>query len=127
MTHDALDRRIAVWITARVSTMGCAYLFAAIALIGLPSAIRETIRGETALPIVMWWSQLFLQLVLLSVIMVGNSVREQRLEARAARDHAALMEMHRDHRMLVLALHTKHDDLRRAVQAKKPGHDTEPR
>lgn len=55
MTHDALDRRIAVWITARVSTMGCAYLFAAIALIGLPSAIRETIRGETALPIVTWW------------------------------------------------------------------------
>ena len=63
------NQKIAVKITNAVSTMWCAYTFAAIALISLPAAIRT---GDS-LVIVAWVAQTFLQLVLLSIIMVGQS------------------------------------------------------
>jgi hypothetical protein len=63
------NQRVAVKITNAVSTMWCAYIFAAIALISLPAAIRT---GDS-LVIVAWVAQTFLQLVLLSIIMVGQS------------------------------------------------------
>jgi hypothetical protein len=77
--HVGFNGRLAVIITNLVSTMWCAYVFAAIALISLPAAIR----GGTA-PLVSWVAQTFLQLVLLSVIMVGQKV------AAAASDKQAL-------------------------------------
>ena len=63
------NQKIAEKITNAVSTMWCAYFFAAIALISLPAAIRS---GDS-LVIVAWVAQTFLQLVLLSIIMVGQS------------------------------------------------------
>jgi len=63
------NQRLAVKITSAVSTMWAAYIFAAIALISLPAAIRS---GDS-LVIVAWVAQTFLQLVLLSIIMVGQS------------------------------------------------------
>ena len=63
------NQKIAEKITNAVSTMWCAYIFAAIALISLPAAIRS---GDS-LVIVAWVAQTFLQLVLLSIIMVGQS------------------------------------------------------
>ena len=77
--HVGFNGRLAVIITKLVSTMWCAYIFAAIALISLPAAIR----GGTA-TLVSWVAQTFLQLVLLSVIMVGQKV------AAAASDKQAL-------------------------------------
>lgn len=77
--HIGFNGRLAVLITNSVSTMWCAYVFAAIAFISLPAAIR----GGTA-PLVSWVAQTFLQLVLLSVIMVGQKV------AAAASDKQAL-------------------------------------
>jgi hypothetical protein len=56
----------ALKITAGVGSMWCAYIFAAIALFGLPSAIKNGLGG-----IVQWIAQTFLQLVLLSIIIVG--------------------------------------------------------
>ena len=38
---NAFNRRIAEKITAAVSTMWCAYIFAGIALISLPAALRS--------------------------------------------------------------------------------------
>ncbi len=61
---------LAVKVTQGVGTMWCAYAFAAIALISLPQAIRS----HSAVTIVSWVSQTFLQLVLLSVIIVGQNV-----------------------------------------------------
>ncbi len=49
--------------------MWCAYAFAGLALISLPAAIR----GGTA-TLVAWTGQTFLQLILLSIIMVGQKV-----------------------------------------------------
>ena len=60
---------LAVSITNIVGTMLCAYAFACRALVSLPAAIR----GGTA-TLVAWIAQTFLQLVLLSIIMVGQKV-----------------------------------------------------
>ena len=50
--------------------MWCAYLFAVIAFISLSQAINS----HNAVTLVSWVSQTFLQLVLLSVIIVGQNV-----------------------------------------------------
>jgi hypothetical protein len=55
--------------------MWCDYIFAAIALILLPKALQS---GDT-LVIVSWIAQTFLQLVLLSIIMVGQKVQAQKV------------------------------------------------
>jgi hypothetical protein len=61
---------LAVKVTNGVGTMWCAYAFAVIALISLPQAISS----HNAVTLVSWVSQTFLQLVLLSVIIVGQNV-----------------------------------------------------
>jgi hypothetical protein len=61
---------VAVKITKGVGTMWCAYAFAALALVSLPSAIKS----GSAVTLVSWISQTFLQLVLLSIIIVGQNV-----------------------------------------------------
>lgn len=69
---------LAVKITAAVGTMWCAYLFAMLALISLP----EAIRGGTA-TLIAWIAQTFLQLVLLSIIIVGQKVDGAAADKRA--------------------------------------------
>jgi hypothetical protein len=61
---------LAVKVTTGVGTMWCAYAFTALALVSLPSAIAS----HNAVTLVSWISQTFLQLVLLSVIIVGQNV-----------------------------------------------------
>jgi hypothetical protein len=60
----------AVKVTTGVGIMWCAYAFAALALVSLRSAITS----GSAVTLVSWISQTFLQLVLLSVIIVGQNV-----------------------------------------------------
>jgi hypothetical protein len=50
--------------------MNCAYIFAALALISLPASISGGLAST-----IQWVAQTFLQLVLLSVIMVGQKVQ----------------------------------------------------
>ena len=68
----------ALKITAAVGSMWCAYIFAAITLFGLPSAIHNGLGG-----IVQWIAQTFLQLVLLSIIIVGQNVQAAASDERA--------------------------------------------
>jgi hypothetical protein len=56
---------LAVRITDAVGTMWCAYAFAVLAMISLPEAVHT---GTAAL--IAWIAQTFLQLVLLSIIIV---------------------------------------------------------
>ena len=77
--------RIAEKITTYVSTMWCAYIFAAIALISLPAAIKT---GNVVI-IVAWIAQTFLQLVLLSIIMVGQKVSSASVEKMILETHEA--------------------------------------
>ncbi len=67
--HVGFNGWLALTITRGVSTMWCAYLFAALAMISLPDALKQ---GTSAM--VGWIAQTFLQLVLLSIIMVGQKV-----------------------------------------------------
>ena len=76
---------IAQKITSGVATMWCAYLFAGIALISLPKAIQS---GDSIV-IVSWVAQTFLQLVLLSIIMVGQKVQSQSVEKTINETHTA--------------------------------------
>ena len=69
---------LAVKITNGVGTMWCAYAFAGIAFISLPEAIRG---GKATL--IAWIAQTFLQLVLLSIIIVGQKVAGAASETRA--------------------------------------------
>src|SRR6476659_2911991 len=64
---------LAVTITNVVGTMWCAYAFAGLALVSLPQAIH----GGTA-TLIAWIAQTFLQLVLLSIIMVGQKIAAEK-------------------------------------------------
>lgn len=64
---------LAVTITNVVGTMWCAYAFAGLAFISFPAALR----GGTA-TLIGWIAQTFLQLVLLSIIMVGQKVASEK-------------------------------------------------
>lgn len=98
-TEHTFNSRLAVTITNVVGTMWCAYAFAILALISLPEAVRS---GTSAL--IAWIAQTFLQLVLLSIIMVGQKVAsaksDQQLE-QTYKDAEALLEITDDvHRLL---------------------------
>ena len=67
------NNRLAVRITSIVGTMWCAYAFAGLALISFPEALKS---GTAAL--IAWIAQTFLQLVLLSIIMVGQNVAAEK-------------------------------------------------
>lgn len=69
-TVGRFNRWLALKVTTGVGTMWCAYAFAVLALISLPGAIAS----GSAVIIVQWISQTFLQLVLLSIIIVGQNV-----------------------------------------------------
>lgn len=84
---NAFNRRLAEKITSAVSTMWAAYLFAAIALISLPAALRT---GEILI-IVAWLAQTFLQLVLLSIIMVGQQSASNEVAKQIEETHAAAL------------------------------------
>ena len=80
-----LNQKIATKITSFVSTMWCAYIFAAIALISLPAAIKS---GDPIV-IVAWVAQTFLQLVLLSIIMVGQDASSKGMQQKIDETHTA--------------------------------------
>ncbi len=71
-----LNGRIALALTNGVGTMWCAYIFAMLALIALPYV-------HTPLQWIQWISQTFIQLVMLSVIMVGQGVQARASDKRA--------------------------------------------
>src|SRR5260370_22607291 len=81
---------LAVKITKTVGTMWIAYLFAAIALISFPAAVRT---GDVII-IVAWVAQTFFQLVLLPIIIVGQNVIQAANDARAEADHDTVTAAH---------------------------------
>jgi hypothetical protein len=78
---EGFNAKLAVLITSGVGTMACAYAFALLALVSLPDAIKA---GRPA--IISWIAQTFLQLVLLSIIMVGQRVQSAASDARAEKE-----------------------------------------
>ena len=82
---------LAISITNIVGTMWCAYAFAALALVSLPAAIKGGVATLVA-----WIAQTFLQLILLSIIMVGQkiaAVRSDRQLEQTYRDSEELLKI----------------------------------
>jgi len=96
---SGFNGKLAVLITNSVGTMWCAYAFAILALISLPDAIK----GGTAM-LIAWIAQTFLQLVLLSIIMVGQKVAAAASDKQAYqtyKDAEALLEISNDIHQLI--------------------------
>ena len=87
---NRFNTRVALVVTAVVGSMWCAYAFALFDLISLPDAI-----SGGAATIVSWVAQTFLQLVLLSIIMVGQNVQAAAADKRSeATFHDASATLH---------------------------------
>ncbi|MGD0391311.1 MAG: hypothetical protein ABSC41_01580 [Acidimicrobiales bacterium] len=85
---SGVNAKIAVFLTNIVGSMWCAYVFGVIALLGLRPALRPGGEG-----IVAWVAQTFLQLVLLSVIMVGQNVQSQASDLRSQHTYDDAVEI----------------------------------
>ena len=79
------NEKLASKITSGVATMWCAYSFAALTLISLPAALKT----HDVVTIVGWVAQTFLQLVLLSIIMVGQNLNSVGVEKKINETHTA--------------------------------------
>lgn len=87
MAKQSLNDRLAIIVTNAVGTMWCAYIFAGLAIWG-----GTAVDWHNAYQVVQWISQTFLQLVLLSIIMVGQKVLSKASDAQAKEMHDAVME-----------------------------------
>ena len=103
MNLKKINEIIAVKVTNFVGSMTCAYIFCGIALYGLTG-----VNFSKPFEIVQWVSQTFLQLVLLSVIMIGTNLLGANSEKRAEEDHEKILEefqeikeMHKEMRSLL--------------------------
>jgi uncharacterized membrane protein len=99
-SFTALDK-IALFITKKVGTMWCAILFSILALISLPEALEEGTASTAN-----WLTQTFLQLVLLSIIMVGQNLQRRHSKLRAEADYETNLEEKRDIEILAQRLDT---------------------
>lgn len=93
--------------------MWCAYLFAIIAFISLPVAIT----GGTA-TLISWIAQTFLQLVLLSVIMVGQKVAAGASDKQAEetyKDTEALLKLQDEIHQLIETNNALTTDIHAAI------------
>jgi hypothetical protein len=92
--YARFNRRVAVAITGWVGSMSCAWIFCLLALLSLPAVLSQAFSlhffphwlvAVGLIALVAWIAQTFLQLVLLSVIMVGQNVQQIASDARAAK------------------------------------------
>jgi hypothetical protein len=94
---EGFNAKFAVIITSGVGTMACAYAFALLAFVSLPAIlIQANVLKKSDVPvfftkpglilIVSWIAQTFLQLVLLSIILVGQRVQSAASDARAMKE-----------------------------------------
>ena len=109
----------AVKATGMVGTMECAYLFTLLALVSLPSVLST----GNVVQIVAWITQTFLQLVLLSVLMVGQNIMGQVSEKRTQETHQIVLDSHKeqmkemaDLRELLKAEQEERNELKKMVE-----------
>jgi hypothetical protein len=97
-THSGyarFNKWLAIKVTKAVGSMTCAYVFSVIALISLPAILSAFKVFHNTFPnwlvkasliaLISWIAQTYLQLVLLSVIIVGQTVQADAADARAAK------------------------------------------
>jgi hypothetical protein len=108
-----LNEKIALKVTNFVGSMTCAYIFCGLALYGLSG-----VDFHNPFQIVQWISQTFLQLVLLSVIMIGTNIVGEKAEKRAEEDHENIIaefdeikELHNDAHIQFEEIKDMHRDM----------------
>ena len=97
-THNAyarFNKWLAIKVTTGVGSMTCAYIFSVLALISLPAILSAFKVFHNTFPnwlvkasliaLVSWIAQTYIQLVLLSVIIVGQNVQSAASDARAVK------------------------------------------
>ena len=101
------NQKLAITLTKAVGTMACAYIFAILAIIGFP--------GLQATPTqwVQWISQTFIQLVMLSVIMVGQSILGRKQELQADEQYRTTMSTYHDIEAIIQHLSAQDAELLR--------------
>lgn len=85
------NSKVGLGITRSVGTMWAAYFFTVLSLVSLPAALMS----GSAIIIIGWIAQTFLQLVLLPVIIVGQNIQAVASDDRAAatyKDAGAILE-----------------------------------
>ncbi len=94
--YQRFNKSAAVWITDKVGTMTCTWIFCVLALLSLPAvlttasiipahALPSVVTRASTIALISWIAQTFLQLVLLPAIMVGQNVQSEAADARAAK------------------------------------------
>jgi hypothetical protein len=94
--YERFNKTAAIWITDKVGTMTCTWIFCVIALLSLPAvlttasiipanALPSVVTRASTIALISWIAQTFLQLVLLPAIMVGQNVQSEAADARAAK------------------------------------------
>lgn len=90
--YARFNKKVAIAVTRWVGSMSCAWVFALLALASLPAVLTEAFGFHVfphwliavgLISLVAWVAQTFLQLVLLSVIMVGQNVQQIASDARS--------------------------------------------
>lgn len=90
--YQRFNRRVAIKITGVVGSMTCAWVFCLIALLSFPAILTQAFHltffpgwliSVGLIALIAWLAQTFIQLVLLSVIMVGQNVQQAASDARA--------------------------------------------
>jgi hypothetical protein len=93
--YARFNKRVALGVTTGVGSMTCAWVFCLLALASLPAILTQAFTlhffphwlvSVGLIALVAWVAQTFLQLVLLSVIMVGQSVQQAASDGRAAKE-----------------------------------------
>lgn len=111
------NARLALRVTRLVGSMWCAYVFGLFDLLSLPAAAAQVST------LVAWVAQTFLQLVLLSIIMVGQNVQALASDKRAEQtfnDVEAIL-----HELSQMQAHMRAQD-RLMTSPASPEHMTEP-
>jgi hypothetical protein len=107
--NAGLNQRIAVAITKMTGTMFCAYIFALLALLGFP-ALSVFFSPLVAVYIV-WVSQTFIQLCMLPILSVGQSVLGRKAELQAEEQYKTTIKTYHDIEQIMLHLSAQDETL----------------
>ncbi|GAC1375706.1 MAG: hypothetical protein NVS3B21_36610 [Acidimicrobiales bacterium] len=97
-THNGyarFNKWLAIKVTTGVGSMTCAYIFSLLAFLSLPailsafkvfhSTFPDWLVKASLIALVSWIAQTYIQLVLLSVIIVGQNIQSAASDARASK------------------------------------------
>jgi hypothetical protein len=94
--YARFNKKFATFLTEKVGTMTCFYIFCLLALCSLPAILSEFSAFHDVFPswmtaasliaLIAWLSSNFLQLVLLPALMVGQNLQSDAADARAAKN-----------------------------------------